>query len=689
MPITSFTYDRRSGESLYALAEGGEEFNLAVEPEDRNRDRLTLWQGERYDAHNHLVAQSDPLRLSYSDDLEEFYNIAANVFGEKPWIREALNWISRVHQKRVREALEKIRKETADDPEYKALPGHEPKIFRTPEGYRMEDPGRANLIPLSNFTCRIVEDVVVDDGSGEADRFFIVEAQLGGRRRRFEVSSQAFDGLAWVPRHLGALASVEARRVRDLVTKAIRLESVQGLKEIHAYGHSGWLRIDSGQWVYLHADGAIVGEDSPPFSGRVVLSGKLARRKFPQIPTDLEEVRDAVQWGLDLWDLLPDVVSIPSVAGVYRSVLGDTDFSIHLFGPTGLGKTTFADLLMGFFGKDLGAKDRTNYESTAYSIERQAFSLKDQVVVLDDYLGTPEHQKILAFIGRVAANASGRGRLSSDGTVIGDRPPRGLIVSTGEALPVGASLNARILTLPIEEGHGLDLEDPSLLNEAQSASREGTLAIAMAAFIRWLAPRYEEIHADLEARRNALGRQIRGRVSHPRTAALYGDLQIGIVEWLEFAEQIGALDSEERAYYQHRAEEAVMTAILGQGPADPTSQLRRLLRHALATGQAHVRTPDSEPEGGAGELIGWIRADGLYLLGQKSLVLAKEIARALGEPFVLGDLSDQAIYQHLDNWGWLLSTAKSHASSTTTVRRKLDGEMRRVLHLKAEFLDEG
>ena len=132
-----------------------------------------------------------------------------------------------------------------------------------------------------------------------------------------------------------------------------------------------------------------------------------------------------------------------------------------------------------------------------------------------------------------------------------------------------------------------------------------------------------------------------------------------------------------------------MTAILGQGSADPTSQLRRLLRHALATGQAHVRTPDSEPEEGAGELIGWIRDDGLYLLGQKSLVLAKGIAQALGEPFVLGDLSDQAIYEHLDNWGWLLSTAKSHASPSTTVRRKLDGEMRRVLHLKAKFLDKG
>jgi len=517
MPITSNSYDARSGEMTYMISaeEAGEGFKLAVTPKDRNRNQLTFWQGDRYDENNFLVAQSDPLRLDYEVDLEDFYRIVENVFGQMPWVREALASIARVHSKRVEEALEEINKKWAEDPEIKALSGHEPTIFRTPEGYRIKAPGRANLIPLSTFTGRIIEDVIVDDGSGEVDRFFVVEAVLNRRRHRFEVSSQAFDGLTWVPKHLGALAGTERPRDRYLVAKAIRLESVQGLKEIHAYGHSGWVRIDSGQWVYLHADGAIVGEDSPPFSGRVVLIGKLARRKFPQIPTDLEEVRDAVQWGLDLWDLLPDVISIPSVAGVYRSVLGDTDFSIHLCGPTGLGKTTFADLLMGFFGKGLGAKDRTNYESTAYSIEREAFSLKDQVAVLDDYLGTPEHQKILAFIGRVAANASGRGRLSSDGTVIGDRPPRGLIVSTGEVLPVGASLNARILTLPIEEGHGLDFEDPSLLNEAQSASREGTLAIAMAAFICWLAPRYEEIHADLEARRNALGRQIRGECHTP------------------------------------------------------------------------------------------------------------------------------------------------------------------------------
>lgn len=203
MPITNHTYDSRSGDIVYTLAEGGETFNLAVEPEGKNRNRLTLWQGNRYDEVNHLIAQSDPLRFSYTADREEFYAIVANVFGEKPWIREALTFIARMHPKWVQEALERLRKERADDPEYQALPGHEPTIYRTPDGYRLEA-SEANLVPLSNFTGRIVEDVLVNDGSGETARYFTVEARMGGQRTRFDVPSQSFDGLSWVPKELGA-----------------------------------------------------------------------------------------------------------------------------------------------------------------------------------------------------------------------------------------------------------------------------------------------------------------------------------------------------------------------------------------------------------------------------------------------------------------------------------------------------
>lgn len=473
MPITHHEYDPRSGEIVYALAEGEENFSLSVLPQPgKERNLLTLWQGDRFNEDNYLVAQSDPMRLAKSDEREAFYQVVASVFEPRPWIREALTLIARVHEQRVREEVERLKRETAEDPEYQALPGHEPTIYRTPDGYRLEE-SAGNLVPLSNFTGRIVEDVVVDDGSGEIDRFFTVESQMGQRRTRFDVPSQRFEGLSWVPRYLGALASVESPRVKHLVAKAIRLESAKSLKEIHAYGHTGWIELDD-RWVYLHAGagGAIVGAGAPPFSGRVVLSGKLARRRFPSL-SDPELLREAVRAAFALWDLAADEISIPLMLSAYRAVLGEVDYTIHIAGPTGLGKTMLAQLAVSHFGAGLGPRDQTNFESTAYSIEREAFQLKDQLLLLDDYLGTPEHRKILAFIARNAANNSGRGRLAGDGTLQGDKPPRALVVTTGEDLPVRESLTARMLVVRMPEGQGLDLSRGAPINDAQAASREG------------------------------------------------------------------------------------------------------------------------------------------------------------------------------------------------------------------------
>jgi hypothetical protein len=82
MPITNNSYNSRSGEMVYTISAevGAEEFKLAVTPKDRNRNQLTFWQGDRYDENNHLVAQSDPIRLEYEDDREDFYRIVETVF---------------------------------------------------------------------------------------------------------------------------------------------------------------------------------------------------------------------------------------------------------------------------------------------------------------------------------------------------------------------------------------------------------------------------------------------------------------------------------------------------------------------------------------------------------------------------------------------------------------------------------
>jgi hypothetical protein len=686
VPITNFTYNASSGESVYTLEpeKGDEEFRLAVEPEARDRHRLTLWQDDRYDENNFLVAQGDPLRLSYEREREDFYHIVEKVFGPRPWLREALTWISRVHPKKVKEALETIKKERANEPEYRALSGHEPTIYSTPDGYRLEEsPGE--LVPLSNFIACIVEDVVVDDGSGEIDRFFTIEARIGGRQTRFNVSSQIFDGLSWVPRHLGALASVESPRVKHLVAKAIRIESQKTLREVHAYGHTGWIALGSpGRWVYLHAGGAIVGASAEPFSGRVILSGKLARRSFPEAPmNDPEALKEAVRATFALWDLAADEIAIPVMLSAYRAVLGEVDYTVHLAGPTGLGKTTLAHLAVSHFGANLGSRDQTNFESTANSIEREAFALKDQFLLLDDYLGTPEHRKILAFIARNAANNSGRARLASDGTLRGDKPPRALVVTTGEDLPVGESLTARTLVISLPEGEGPDLFRGAPINTAQAAAREGTHALAMARFVNWLAPRYGELQATIEQRRNQHGYAVSDRVQHNRTPAIYGNLMIALEEWLAFAGEIEAIDAERRTALDARARRAVLAAIQDQGEylgsADPVERYRALLREALASRKAHLRDPDEEP--GPGVHLGWTSPEGAFLYPAVSLDLAKHMAAAVGEPLTI---SGQAMNKRLLGRGWIVA-ANPDPKRGIPVRKR--GQA--VLHLKSEFLEEG
>ena len=506
---------------------------------------------------------------------------------------------------------------------------------------------------------------------------------MNGRRHRFRVSSQTFDGLSWVPKRLGALAVIEGPKARHLVSKAFKLES-RGLREVHAYGHTGWIEVD-GRWAYLHAGGAITGAEARPFEGRVVLSGKLGRRRLPT-PSSEEDLKAAVSGSFALWDLTSDEITIPLMLSAYRAAIGEADYTLHLAGTTGLGKTTLAQLAVSHFGARLGSRDQTNFESTAYSIEREAFALKDQLLLLDDYLGTPEHRRILAFIARGAANKSGRGRLASDGTLRGDKPPRALVVTTGEDIPVGESLTARMLIVPVSEESGLDLGPGAPVNDAQAAAHEGRHALAMAGFIGWLAPRYGKISSGLEARRNQLGHEVRGLVAHSRTPRIYGDLMIGLEEWLGFAREIEAVSEQRAGELEERAKMAVLAAIRGQGEylesADPVERYRDLLREAIGSRSAHVRAPGEEPADGVH--LGWTFPDGIYLYPDVSLGLAKHMAQEVGDPL---PFSGQAMNKRLHQRGWLVSTNLDKKRRSIPIRKGVEGRTETLLHLRPDFLD--
>ena len=96
-----------------------------------------------------------------------------------------------------------------------------------------------------------------------------------------------------------------------------------------------------------------------------------------------------------------------------------------------------------------------------------------------------------------------RACLTSDGTVTQERSLRGATdlatclppLATGKEKPPGESLTARMFLVEVAPG---DI-DPKRLSEGQRDAAAGLYAQATAGYIQWLAPRLDQVRAQMNA----------------------------------------------------------------------------------------------------------------------------------------------------------------------------------------------
>ena len=176
----------------------------------------------------------------------------------------------------------------------------------------------------------------------------------------------------------------------------------------------------------------------------------------------------------------------------------------------------------------------------------QAFTLKDQLLILDDFAPTGTSYDIQRWhkkadrVLRAKGNHSGRQRMRPDTTLRPEKLPRALIISTGEDVPRGQSLRARMMILELSPGD-LDWEQ---LTVCQSAAGAGLYTLAMSGYIRWLASRYEGIRESLKDGHAELRRAAGAGGQHRRTPGIVADLALGLRYFLLFAHESGTIDSE-------------------------------------------------------------------------------------------------------------------------------------------------
>jgi hypothetical protein len=571
-------------------------------------------------------------------------------------------------------------------------------------------------VALCNFTARIVEDVVHDDGA-EQTRYLTAQGTLadGSALPRAEVPAADFAGMGWIVPAWGTRAVVYAGMgTKDHLRAALQLLSGDVPRRT-VFRHVGWRKIGQ-TWVYLHAGGAI-GPDGLVDAIPVALPEPLAGFRLPT-PPEGAELAAAVRASLGLLRLGPGRVTFPLLAAVYRAPLGDTDFGQHLAGPTGSFKTEAAALAQQHYGAEMDARHLpANWSSTGNALEGLAFAAKDALLCVDDFCPTGSTADVQRYhreadrLFRGQGNRAGRQRMRADATLRPPRPPRGLVLSTGEETPRGQSLRARLMELEISPGDfGPQPPEPNpTLSACQGDAAAGKYAAALAGFLRWLAPQYDAIRGRLRAETAELRDKARGDGQHARTPGIVADLALGLRYLLDFARSAGAISETERSELWERGWAALAEAGAAQAgqiaTAEPAGLFLRLLAAALASGRAHVAARDGNEPANAqawgwrqrtigaganargewqpqGQRVGWLEGDNLYLEPEASYAAAQELAREQGEGV---PVSARTLHRRLKERRLLASWDERRQRNT--VRRVLEGVLpREVLHLPADVL---
>ena len=368
------------------------------------------------------------------------------------------------------------------------------------------------------------------------------------------------------------------------------------------------------------------------------------------LPAECCDPKGAIAASLSVRRVAPDRITVPLLGAVFRAPIGGADFSLHLAGETGSQKSELAALAQQHFGAGMNARHLPeSWSSTANALEAIASAAKDVVLTVDDFVpqGTAvDRARLNAMADRVLRaqnNRSGRARMRANGTIIRPRPPRGLVLSTGEEVPAGASLRARMLILELAPGQ-VDLER---LTISQHDASDGRLAEAMSLYIRWLAPRLTEVRASM----NQIIDERRAIFSgHARTVTVLAQVYAAWTIWLRFAGEAGAVQESEAMAVAGEVWETLLCLAAeqhgNQQQSDPVLRFVELLASAISSGRAHVATVHAagEPKNpeawgwrklssgpvAQGTCVGWLDDNGLYLDPDAAYAAAAMVAAGAG-----------------------------------------------------------
>ena len=680
-----------------------------------------------------VVAMEDnALRLAFERKISEAEDFGKLVYELAPDInKSALRKASKANllkqiAKKANVSLDVLKQdlqENGDDPQEgrgRADPAWMPYEAKGNQLWLIDDQGRR---PLCNFLANITEEVIHDNGA-EVEALFLIEGCMndGTHLPPIEVSASKFPGMTWVSSEWGARPLVHAgSSIKDHLRAAIQ-SVIPCDRRRTVYGHTGWRKLGD-EWLFLHGGGGLGAG-----GGRADIEVRAGEGNMRRYQFDTEGGGDLcadIRSSLRLLDISASnaALGVVLLAGVYRAPLGEAapiDHGVFLAGQTGSRKSEAAAMALAHFGRGFNARNfPANWDDTESDIEAKGHGAKDCVFVVDDFKPRGAANDVHKLhvkadrLFRSVGNQSGRGRRTSDMKQRAAYHPRGLVLATGEDIPRGASLRARLALVELSVA---DI-DNAILSFLQESARSGALERAMGGFLAWLAPNMGEWRTRLPERLRGFrdeAIQEGFAKAHPRAADVYASLLVGLSVFFLYAEEAGGIDAGPAAEKFKACQDTLKDLITAQGDLqadqDEVLQFLGFLKSSLNAGLCHFS--DSLKQGAPaehpsfwgwrmipghgdqpptidkplGELVGWVDPVRVYLDGNATFAAVQEMAKATGENLAI---TQRSLWTRMYERGLLLDVKDEAGKKRLNPKRTIAGVYRRVYVMSRKTLEDG
>lgn len=558
---------------------------------------------------------------------------------------------------------------------------------------------------MANFVAEIDTETRIVDGINSRSKLKIT-GRKGKEKENgdieadelpaVEIDAENFSSLGWVMPLWGVKAIIRpGSSIKDDLRTYIQLRSNPKIKTI--YQHTGWTKIN-GKDAYLHAGGAILASGNDP-TVSVRLQNELSRF---DLSSDADRT-DAAKATLQLLELADGKIIWPLLATTFAPIFGQVDFATHVAGRTGTYKSEMTSLFQSHYGSKMDARHLPgSWSSTANALEAQAFYACNAVFTIDDFVPQGTSWQVRAYqqnadkIIRAQGNQAGRARLSDLSNLQQTMYPRGVILSSGEDIPEGHSVRARLMIIDLTPG---DVKIEALTKAQANRSK---FPATTAGLIQFICDKNISLNGRVEELRNAYR-----SIGHSRTPNMLGRLIATAEAFLEYCRAIKAIDDAKfkslKTSALHSIEEQGGKQITFLEDSDPCDMFANAIRQIFATGLAHMRSlqggvpscakivgwiqehADSEMPvyKSRGNCIGWVNADKneMYIDITSGFNIIKKVAGAELS------LTKQTLMKRLKDAGMLSRVDESRQRNT--IRINADGHPRNVLCMKiSDTLEE-